>query len=105
VRRIIYRASAREDLGQILGYITRETRNRNVGAAFVAKLRAQCDKLSQLDGTLGTARPELLPDIRSTSYQNYVIYFRYLGDTVEIINILSASRDADALFGDTPIQN
>jgi toxin ParE1/3/4 len=103
VRRLIYRTSAREDLGEILGYITRETRDRKVGAAFVAKLRAQCEKLSQFDATLGTARPELLPDIRSTPYQNYVIYFRYLGDRVEIVNILSASRDADALFSDAPL--
>ena len=53
MRRLIYGASAREDLGQILAYITREARDRNVGAAFVAKLRGQCEKLSQLDATLG----------------------------------------------------
>lgn len=105
MRRLIYRSSAREDLGEILGYITRETRDRKVGAAFVAKLCAQCEKLSQLDATLGTARPELLLNIRSTPYHNYVIYFRYVSDMVEIVNILSASRDVDALFGDTPIQN
>jgi toxin ParE1/3/4 len=105
VRRLIYRTSAREDLRQLLRHITRETRNHKVGAAFVAKLRAQCEKLSQLDATLGTARPELLPDIRSTPYQNYVIYFRYVDDRIEIINILSASRDVDALFSNLPDNN
>jgi toxin ParE1/3/4 len=99
VRRLIYGTSARKDLGQILAYITRETRDRQVGAAFVAKLRAQCEKLSQLDGTLGTARPELRADIRSTPCQGYVIFFRYRADDVlEIVNILHGSRDIDSYF-------
>ena len=99
MRRLIYLHAAREDLGQILGYITRETRNRHVGAAFVSKLRAQCEKLSQLDATLGTARPELRADIRSTPCQGYVIFFRYRADDVlEIVNILHGSRDIDSYF-------
>jgi toxin ParE1/3/4 len=80
-------------------YITRETGDRKVGAAFIAKLRARCGKLSQLDATLGTARPELRADIRSTPCQGYVIFFRYRGDdVVEIVNILHGSRDIDSYF-------
>jgi toxin ParE1/3/4 len=99
VRRLIYSTSARRDLGQVLAYITRETRDLQVGAAFVAKLRAQCEKLGQLDATLGTARPELSADIRSTPCQGYVIFFRYRADGVlEIVNILHGSRDIDSYF-------
>jgi toxin ParE1/3/4 len=86
-------------LGQILAYITRETGDRKVGAAFIAKLRTHCEKLSQLDGILGTARPELRADIRSTPCQGYVIFFRYRADDVlEIVNILHGSRDIDSHF-------
>jgi toxin ParE1/3/4 len=99
VRRLVYGTAARDDLLHILTYITREARDRNVGAAFVDKLRAQCVKLSQLDGTLGTARPELRADIRSTPCQGYVIFFRYRADdVVEIVNILHGSRDIDHYF-------
>ena len=98
MRRLIYGASAREDLGQILAYITREARDRNVGAAFVAKLRGQCEKLSQLDATLGTARPELRSDIRSTPCQGYVIFFRYRGDALEVVNVLHGQRDIVRYF-------
>lgn len=99
MRRLVYGSAARDDLLHILTYITREARDRNVGAAFVAKLRAQCMKLSQLDGTLGTARPELRADIRSTPCQGYVIFFRYRADdVVEIVNILHGSRDIIRYF-------
>lgn len=99
MRRLIYGTAARDDLVQILAYITREARDLKVGAAFVAKLRAQCVKLSQLDGTLGTARPELRADIRSTPCQGYVIFFRYRdNDVLEIINVLHGSRDVDSYF-------
>lgn len=99
MRRLVYRASSRDDLLQILAYITRETGTRKAGEAFVSKLRAQCQKLSQLDGTLGTARPELRADIRSTPCHGYVIFFRYRSDDVlEIVNILHGSRDIERHF-------
>lgn len=99
MRRLIYSASARDDLGQILRYVTRESGNRHIGAAFVAKLRAQCETLARLDATLGTARPELCADIRSTPCQGYVIFFRYhADDVVEIVTILHGSRDVGGYF-------
>lgn len=99
MRRLVYGTAARDDLLHILTYITREAHDRNVGAALVAKLRAQCTKLSQLEGTLGTARPELRADIRSTPCQGYVIFFRYRADdALEIVNILHGSRDIDSHF-------
>ncbi len=99
MRQLQYTASARDDLRQILVYITREAGDRTVGAAFVAKLREQCERLSRLGGTLGTARPELHPDIRSTPCQGYVIFFRYCADNVlQIVNILHGSRDIGSHF-------
>jgi toxin ParE1/3/4 len=51
-----------------------------------------------LPATLGTARPELRPDIRSTPCQGYTIFFRYLGDTVQIVSVLGAHRDIEGYF-------
>lgn len=55
-------------------------------------------KLAALAGTLGTPRPELLPDIRSIAHQGYVVFFRYLGDRIEIVNVLEGHRDIDGHF-------
>jgi toxin ParE1/3/4 len=47
---------------------------------------------------LGRARPELRHDVRSAAFKNYVIFFRYLEDAVEIIHIIEGHRDLGAIF-------
>lgn len=58
----------------------------------------KCRQLASLPATLGTARPELRADIRSTSSQGYVIFFRYRADFLEVVDILHASRDVLRYF-------
>jgi hypothetical protein len=53
VRRLVYLASARRDLLEILEYITRESGSVAAGRSFVDQLRQQCSKLAALSGTLG----------------------------------------------------
>lgn len=49
---------------------------------------------------LGTARTELLTDIRSTPFQNYIIFFRYVDeDVLEIVNVIEGRRDVAGHFG------
>jgi len=59
--------------------------------------------LASLPGTLGQARPELRPDIRSTPFSGYVIFFRYEGDDFEVVNVLEGHRDVDAYFEAAPL--
>jgi toxin ParE1/3/4 len=94
VPRPIYLTSARQDFRDILRYITHESGSLTIGRGFVAKLREKCDQLSALPGLLGTARPELRSELRSTPFGSYVIFFRYVGNRIEIVNILNAGRDA-----------
>ena len=52
---------------------------------------------------MGRARPDLLPDVRSVPFRNYLIFLRYapsveVRDTLEIVNVLHASRDIGAAF-------
>jgi plasmid stabilization system protein ParE len=98
VPRLVYLASARRDFGAILAYITRESGHLSVGRGFVELLRQQCRKLASLPGTLGRPRPELRTDVRSFPFKGYVIFFRYEGDTLEIVNVLEGHRDIDAYF-------
>jgi toxin ParE1/3/4 len=92
--------SAKADLVNILEYITRESGNLIVGRRFVDALRQHCRKLATLPGTLGRARPELRSDIRSVAFKSYVIFFRYVDDTFEVVNIIEGHRDIEALYRD-----
>ena len=98
MRRLVYLTSARSDLADILRDIARESGNVAVGQAFAEKLMARCEYLAGLPGILGTYRPELRPDIRSQPYRGYVIFFRYEGERVEIVNILNGRRDIGHYF-------
>jgi plasmid stabilization system protein ParE len=93
VRRLVYLAAAQRDLVSILEYITRESGSVSVGVAFTDRLQAHCAKLASLPGTLGRARPELRPDIRSSTFRSYVIFFRYRDDALEVVNVLEGHRD------------
>jgi plasmid stabilization system protein ParE len=62
------------------------------------KLIAKCRHLARLPVRMGRPRPELLLDLRSTPYGNYMIFFRYVGDTFEVVNILEGHLDIDAHF-------
>lgn len=97
-RRLVYLASARADLLAILRYITAESGSSATAERFTASLRAKCRQLAELPGQLGRPRPELLPDVRSFVHGGYVIFFRYQGDRLEIIDILEGHRDVDAHF-------
>ena len=85
----------------ILEYITRESGSAAIGKAFTDRLQDQCAKLASLPGTLGRARPELRPDIRSSAFGNYVIFFRYRDDVLEVVGVLEGHREIDAFFSES----
>ncbi len=49
---------------------------------------------------MGRLRAELQPDLRSHPHKAYVIFFRYVGDVLEVVNILEGHRDIEAFFDD-----
>ncbi|PWR20079.1 type II toxin-antitoxin system RelE/ParE family toxin [Zavarzinia compransoris] len=99
MRRLVYRSAARDDLLAIFEFIAREAASTDQGRRVVDALRRKCARLAQLPGELGRPRPELRPDIRSFPFKGYVIFFRYRGDVLEVVNILHGNRDVDAYFG------
>jgi len=50
VRQLVYLASARRDLADILDYITRASGSLAIGRRLVDVLRQQCRKLASLTG-------------------------------------------------------
>jgi plasmid stabilization system protein ParE len=100
VRRAIFLASVQNDLLGILSYIAEQSGSLSVAQRFVRQLRDYCHKLAGLPGTLGRARPDIRPDLRSAPYKSYVIFFRYVGERFEVVNILEGHRDILAYFDD-----
>lgn len=96
--RLRYLDSARADLLSILDYVYRESGDIALARQFVEKLRGHCRNLASLPGHMGRSRPELRPDIRSVTFGSYVIFFRYLGDDFQVINILEGHRDIEGYY-------
>jgi plasmid stabilization system protein ParE len=93
--RLVISDQASDDLADIWAHIARD--NTNAADAFVGRLHAQCVQLSTEPG-LGRPRDELLPGIRSFPIGRYVLFYRVGADTIQIVRVLSAYRDVDALF-------
>jgi len=100
MRRLHYDNAARRDLIAIARFIRDASGSRPIGEGFVQTLRQRCERLAQLPGLLGRQRPELHPDIRSLAFREYVIFFRYHDDSVEIVRILERHLDVAAQFDD-----
>ena len=100
MRQLIYLSSASDDLADILRYIAGETSNMAVAEAFVGKIIDRCEHLASLPGALGTARPELRSEIRSTPHKGYVIFFRCDDTCLEVVNVLNAHRDVVRYYRD-----
>jgi toxin ParE1/3/4 len=98
MRQLRYTDQAKSDLIQIKRYISGESGSNEVALKYTDKLRQQCRKIAELPGTMGRERPELMEDIRSLSYGNYVILFRYSGSIVEIVSIIEGHRDIEGIF-------
>lgn len=42
---------------------------------------------------MGRDRSELRPGLRNVAFRNYAIFFRYVGNTFEVLNVLDRYRD------------
>ncbi|MBP2547733.1 plasmid stabilization system protein ParE [Neorhizobium galegae] len=100
--RLVYLDSARQDLIEILRYIAKTSGSVAVGQHFTGLLRQKCRHLAALPGDMGRLRPELGPDIRSSAFRGYVIFFRLRDGLFEVINILEGHRDVERHFESPP---
>jgi toxin ParE1/3/4 len=100
VPRLRFSAAAKDDFDSIAEYIARESGSRTVAERFARGLRRKCHDLARAPIRMGRPRSELRQGLRSHPHGNYMIYFRYVGEVLEIINVLEGHRDVVAFFGD-----
>jgi toxin ParE1/3/4 len=91
-------SAAGDNILEIAAYIGQQTGSRRLAESFTDQLERYCEKLAALPGKMGRARPEFGEDIRSSAYKSYVIFFRYDGDILEVINVLEGHRDFETFF-------
>lgn len=96
--RLRFTAAARDDLTEIALYVAELSGSRSVAIAFRKQLRLRCERLASLPGTMGHDRGELAPGLRSSVFKSYVIFYRYIDDVMEVVNILEGHRDIDAFY-------
>ena len=98
MKRVVFLNSARRNLRDLRLYLTDASGSRTVSRTFIARLRAYCDHLASLPFHLGIPRADLLPNLRSSVFEGYVIFFRYSDDRFEVVSILEGHRDIPAVF-------
>ncbi len=96
--RLLYLRSVRRDLANLADGIAQASGSIEIARRFVGSIRARCATMAELPGVLGSAREDLGSELRSTPHRGYTILFRYQGARLEIVRVLSARRDATALF-------
>jgi toxin ParE1/3/4 len=93
--RLVVRPQALTDLDDIFDYIAEDSLDRAIG--FIRKLYEQMEKLAT-NPNMGRRRDELLPELRSLPYGNYLIFYVPLDDGVDVVRVLNGARDLEALF-------
>ena len=97
--RLRFSAAANDDLNSIAEYIADRSGSRIVAERFAGELRQKCSDIAASPIQMGRPRPDLRPDLRSHPHGNYLIFFRYIGDVLEVVNVLEGHRDVAAFYG------
>jgi toxin ParE1/3/4 len=93
--RLRFSRNARADLQEIARFIARD----KPGAArkWIKTVKTKC-RLVADHPKLGESREDLGPGVRTTLVGSYVIFYRILGDNLEVSRIVRGDRDVDSLW-------
>ena len=89
------------DLKSIYDYVTSNA-DHDVADSFVGRIEAACGRLT-IFPNCGTPRGEILPSLRSISFEKRTtIFYSVNGDEVVILHVLHGGRDTGLAFGLDP---
>lgn len=93
--RIVRSPTAQQDLDQIWDYIARDS----VDAAdrLLDRIQERCELVAR-QPLSGHAREELGLNVRCFVVGNYVVYYRPIRRSIEIVRVLHGARDISSLF-------
>ena len=89
-----YTSAARQDLVDILSYISRD--KPDAAIAWVEKIEAKCLLIAS-QPKMGELKSPLGRDVRANMVGRYVIFHRRSKDTVEILRVIAGDRNITKL--------
>ncbi len=98
MRKLVYLARARQDLGDIIDWMLDAGASIEAARGFRVKLDQHCVSIAESAVTMGRPRDEFGLQLRSVVFGSYLIFLRYSDDSVEIVRIVHGARDLRALF-------
>ncbi len=90
----LFTPTANDDALEAWAYIARFTDAR--ADSFLDLLKEKCQNLAETP-RMGRARPEFGAEVRSFPFGNFVIYYRLAGENIEVLRVVRAARDLEAL--------
>jgi toxin ParE1/3/4 len=85
-----------KDIEEIADYLAKQA-SLESSEVFLEKLNRKFQKITQFPN-LGRLRNEILPGLRSSPVDTYVILYMPIGQDVEILRVVSGYRDLSILF-------
>lgn len=95
MNRYIIAPSASQDLNNIAEYFLKV--NVQAGEKFFLKFSHKCQQLIQFPH-LGRPYTHMNPSLRGLSLDGYIIFYRFIDETLEILRIVNGRQDLDILF-------
>ena len=94
---LIYSRQAQADLDDIFDFIAADNPRR--ARSYVEEITQTCRGLCD-SPLIGTARPDLQPDLRIMTFRRrVVIAYRVMADRLEILRVFSGGRDYETIMG------
>jgi toxin ParE1/3/4 len=95
VSRLEFALRAQQDLQEIYDCIADD--NLQAALQVIEQIEKRCQLLANNPGT-GRKRDELIVDMRSAAIGNYLIFYFFFADGIEVTRIIHRSRDTEQIF-------
>jgi toxin ParE1/3/4 len=95
VARVRLTPRARDDLDEVWLYIAGD--NMDAADRLIDAISSRCRSLADFPD-LGPARPDIAPDARMLTIDNYIVLYRRDGDDIEIVRVTHGARRLEALW-------
>ena len=96
-RRYFINILATQDLREIADYFT--AHSIEAGEKFFRKFDDRCEQLINFP-KIGRSYAEIRSYLRGLPLDGYIIFYRILGDGIEILRVINARRDLPSIFED-----
>lgn len=95
MRELIISSEATKDLEEIINYFY--SVNIEAGENFLEEFNKKCQYLANFPN-MGRSYKQIKEYLRGIPLDGYIIFYRVLDDSIEIMHIVSGHRDFQSLF-------